>query len=175
MEYGFVDAGAAEDTFAVTSDYADIARNHCAATMLTNALMRCCPAYAGSRGARQVFREIHRIVGNGPVLWLSPRANRYLRRAGLPISCVQVNRRPGRGGCAALLAVMRAALADGRPCAALVAASILHWHWILVLSIEYDHAGDASLLISDGWTPHRVFRYVPDRGSLLMAAVRFDT
>lgn len=163
--YGFTNARPAGRVFAVTGDYAAIARNHCAATMLTNAVAMLCP-----ESLHRSFAEIHRVIGNGPVLRLARPANRYLQQAGVPYICEQYDRHLTEGSPERLAGIAREELLAGRPAALLVAASSLRWHWVLALPGE--ESGEA-LLISDSWHARQVFQYVPDRGSRLMGVCVF--
>lgn len=171
--YGFVDAGPSAQTFAVTGDYADIARNHCAATMLTNVMLQHDGAGAAGPPWRSLFCGVHAAIGNGPVLWIPRRANRYLAANRVPVVCRQVNRhlcetRPDR-----LAAILYEEIAAGRVCGLMVAASALQWHWVLAVSAERNADGTRSFLIADGWHARRMYRYVPDQGSRLMAIATF--
>lgn len=172
-DYGFVDVGPADHVYAVTSDYEDLARNHCAVTMLVNAVISCLGAEPVCQDRRALFVAIHRFVGNGPVLRLQNRANRYFQSAGLPIRCRQVNRRITERRPDRLTDLVQRELAAGRPCALMVAASPLDWHWVLALAAKQDRAGSVLFCIADGWHARRVYWYTPDAGSRLMAIAAF--
>lgn len=168
-----MDAGPADRIYAVTGDYADIARNHCAATMMTNLMLVHYGEDPGCRDRRALFRDIHRFIGNGPVLHIAGRANRYLRENRIPMTCAQRNRHlterdPGR-----LITAAQEELHAGRPCGLLVAASPLQWHWVLAIAAERDTAGATSFRIADGWHAGRVLSYIPDRGARLLGIAIF--
>lgn len=182
-------------SFAVTSDYTAIARNHCAATMLTNAVRLLQPAESLTQDVKALFIAIHQIVGNGPVLHLQRRANRYFDSAHLPIRCEQINRRCIESRPDRLTSLAWSDLADGHPVALLVAASLFRWHWVLALpatSLEpyrqfvsisaashqtsgHDTVSGANgtFLIADSWHAQRIYYYTADQGSRLMAICRF--
>lgn len=171
--YGFIDAGPADRVFVVTGDNADIARNHCAATMLANLMLCRYGEGAVCRNRRELFRGIHRIIGNGPILRLDRRANRYLAGQGVPLVCRQINRRvaeaPDR-----LVQLVQRELDAGRPCGLMVAESLWNWHWVLVLGAKLDPSGAVCFCIADGWHARRVFHYMPDHGSRLLAIATFE-
>lgn len=172
LNYGFTDAGPSDMCYAVTSDYADIARNHCAATMLTNIVLLTGSREQLCQDRRLLFRAIHRFVGNGPVLRLQNKANRYFRDANIPLRCQQVNRGLLAFSPERLAAIAAAEARAGRPCALLVAASPLHWHWVTVVGVSEEMSGCSPLIIADGWHARNVYSYVPDRGARLLAVAR---
>lgn len=167
--YGFVDAGPAGQVFAVTSDYADIARNHCAATMMTNLMLQRYGRAPMCGDRRALFQRIHHFLGNGPVLRIVGKANRYLAQEGISSRCRQWNRHLLEASPERLLRVARYELLAGRPCALLVAAAPFRWHWVLAISMQEERDGAMSLLIADGWHARRIYQYIPDHGSRLMA------
>lgn len=178
QNYGFVDAVPAARRYAITGDYMTIARNHCAATMLTNAVMLLAPTYPKVHDPQALFREIHDFIGNGPVLRLQNKTNRYLMTARLPYTCRQVNRGILESSPARLVSLAHQDLAAGRPAALLVAASPLRWHWVLALPeapTQQAHSlrsADAFTII-DNWHPNCLYHYVPDQGAHLMAICLF--
>lgn len=179
-DYGFRDARPSGRVFAVTGDYASDARNHCAATMLTNLviMLRAADPQLHNQAAvgscnkdmQQTFRNIHAIVGNGPVLHLQNKANRYLRSAGLPYSCEQIDRHLTETSPDRLVQIAQDHMRTGAPVALLVAASPLRWHWVLALP---DYGNDHAFMIHDSWHARQVYHYIPDRGSRLMAICVF--
>lgn len=171
--YGFVDAGPAGRIYAVTSDYDDIARNHCAATMMVNLMLERCGEEQVCRDLRELFWSIHGFIGNGPVLYLARRANRYLVSEGISLICRQTSRRITERYPRRLLDLAHREVTAGRPCALLVAASPLNWHWVLAIGMESNRAGMVRLHIVDGWHARRLYTYVPDQGSRLLAVATF--
>lgn len=172
--YGFIDAGPADQTYVVTADCADLARNHCAATMLTNWVINCCGDDSAEYDRRALFQAVHAFVGNGPILWLERRANRYLRSRHIPYVCTQIGRhlvepRPDR-----LVQIVVRELDAGRPCGLMVAESLISWHWVLAVSAEQGPDGDVAIRIIDGWHARRIFRYIPDQGSRLLGIAIFQ-
>lgn len=171
--YGFKDAGPADRIYVVTGDHADIARNHCAATMLANMMLRCYGKEAVCRDRRELFMGIHRVIGNGPVLWLERRANRYLESQRIPGTCRQINRHLTEMQPDRLVQVALRELGAGRPCGLMVAGSLLDWHWVLALDAGLEPGGTVIFCIADGWHARRVFHYMPDHGSRLLAIATF--
>ena len=60
--------------FAVTSDYAEIAKDHCAPVCLTNLMLvlsrKGHPELLAGGNLNETFRRIHAMTGNGPVMTL---------------------------------------------------------------------------------------------------------
>ena len=89
----------AADRVAITGDYFEIADNHCAAicTMNTMLLMR----QHGKGDIRrhrfgndflEIFKDIHKIVGNGPIIFYKPKFNRYFKSKGSKVHAVPISR-----------------------------------------------------------------------------------
>lgn len=171
IDYGFRDAGKSGQHYSVTSDFSDQARNHCAATMIINTLAVCCPGRLQFMNLSVVFREVHFYIGNGPVLNIARRANRFFRNAQVPLVCRQYTRRPWEVRPDRLVQIGQEEIAKGNALGCLVAAGPLHMHWILAAP---DKAADGSILIIDNWHADRVYRYVPDQGSKLIAVAVFS-
>ena len=136
----------AADRVAITGDYFEIADNHCAAicTMNTMLLMR----QHGKGDIRrhrfgndflEIFKDIHRIVGNGPIIFYKPKFNRYFKSKGSKVHAVPISR-----------------FED-------IENAISHWHWILVIGIRKYMDGSIYLNILDGWNK-RTDRYLRYNG-----------
>lgn len=172
VDYGFRDAGRSGQHYSVTSDFTDQARNHCAATMLLNLLEICCPERLHNLHLSAVFREVHFYIGNGPILYIARRANRLFRNTQVPLVCRQYTRRPWEVRPDRLVQIGREAIANGNALGCLVMAGPLHMHWILAAP---DQDADGSVLIIDNWHADRLYHYVPDKGSKLLAVAVFTS
>lgn len=136
------------ERIAITGDYFEIADNHCAAicTMNTLLLMR----QHGKGDIRrhrfgndflQIFKDIHKIVGNGPIIFYKPKFNRFFRSKGSKVHVVPISS----------FSDIEATIRDKTPVPMMVNAGITHWHWILVVGIRKYMNGDIYLNILDGW------------------------
>ena len=115
-----------------------MAKNHCAAVLLTNLVRYYMDRATIERikaksGSGRVFYDVHEKVGNGPVLRILSRAKRYV----LPLG-YQVDHRKVHD-----LESFRSAVKRGRPCAMLLMAQALEWHWVLVVGVRvYEDGSD---------------------------------
>ena len=154
-------------SFAVTTDYMEEAKNHCAAVTATNLSLILSPP-ANARTAellREIshrsFTSIHSRIGNGPILNLEKRITRYYRDTGIPIRCRKLKN----------VEDISAVLSKGHPAALLLGDSLFRWHWVTVIgSLTYP---DGTVLeIADSW--HRRPRYYrPNYGSRVLGILEF--
>lgn len=201
IDYGFLpdrSAPVPSHPFAVTGDFSGIAKNHCCAVTVTNLVLQ---GFAGPgwkaryHNTEELFRDVHRIVGNGPVFSMK-KANRFLRENRLDGQFLKISKD-----------ALAPALSAGRPAALLVAASLFDWHWVLAVGIVPDpqavspgprHADQAgtvpssaaqntqprrirgtavssafSLRIINNWDRNEWKQYVPGQGAKLLAVWEF--
>lgn len=153
--------------WAVTSDYAALAHNHCAAVCLTNLALYFAAdgpgaAALGLGGKDEVFRAAHRLTGNGPVLTVAGKATRYFAARG----CALRHRRVwGFGG-------LQAAIAARRPCGVLLAGGLADWHWVLAVGWR-QYADGRYLRIVDGWHNTADRFYKLNAKALCVAATQY--
>jgi len=137
-----------EDEIAVTGDYMDIANNHCACicTMNITLLLKKygkgdVPSCSIESDRTEMFKSIHRIVKNGPVIFYKPKLTRYYKRIGSAVRFRPINR----------LEAIEECINEGLPVAMLVNAGLFLWHWIVVIGVRHYENGDIYLNILDGW------------------------
>lgn len=145
---------------AVTGDYFEIADNHCAAICTMNTLLIMRQQNKGDIGRHrfgndylQIFKDIHKIVGNGPIIFYKPKFNRFFKSKGSKLHAVPIS----------TFSQIEAAIRDRVPVPMMVNAGITHWHWILVIGIRKYINGDIYLNILDGWNK-RTDRYLKYTG-----------
>ena len=141
---------------AVTGDYSDIADNHCAAVCAMNMMLILRKFGIGSliqnreeQERRELFKDIHRIVGNGPVIFLKPKLNKIFRSIGAGLKTVPTTDFKDIEKC----------MIENRPVALLVNAGITQWHWITIVGIRKYMDGSIYFNILDGWNK-RTDRYL---------------
>lgn len=116
-------------------DFADIAKNHCHAVCLCNLLTYLFPE-------RQIsFREVHKIVKNGPIFTLR-KAKQLFCRKQLPLTTEKLR----------TVDELKTALSAGNPSMLLIANRLFDWHWILAVGFAESN-GELFLRIADGWHP----------------------
>ncbi len=138
--------GALDREWTVTGDYSRVARNHCAAVLITNLVHYYVDRETKERirqksGSGRLFYDVHEKVGNGPVLRIFSRAKRYVGPMGY-----QIDHRKVKDKESFLSAVRR-----GRPCVMLLMAEALEWHWVLVVGVREYEDGSWYLRLADGW------------------------
>ena len=138
--------GALEREWTVTGDYSRVARNHCAAVLITNLVRYFMDRSSIDRikartDAGKVFYDVHDKVGNGPILRFFSKAKRYVRPMGYQIDHRKVKD----------LETFRDALRRGRPCVMLLMAEALEWHWVLAVGLREYEDGTWYLRLADGW------------------------
>ncbi len=160
----------ADTDWAATFDFNDLAKNHCAATTITNYALWYLREYLGRQDAdgtnasviKQIFTDVHRYIPNGPVLRLKNRAARFFRAAKLPIEVVSIKEE-----------AIQDELDAGNPVAIMVAASVMQWHWVLVVGYIFSEDGTRSYLIEDNWHRRGLYTYRPGIGSRLLDVLAF--
>ncbi len=131
--------------FAVTGDYQEPARNHCAAVCLANAMICLKTDRTVKQEERdRLFRRAYALLGNGPLFTREFRkgTGNALFEAGLPGCRLRPCGSPGE---------VRSCLEKGSPCAVLVMISPLNWHWVLAVGCREYEDGSFYLRICDGW------------------------
>ena len=131
--------------WAVTLDYRNMARNHCAAVFVTNLAL-----YFAELGYKELiinnsisdtFKEIHEIVGDGPVPLLAVKAKVYFARRGYDLGYERVRS----------LKDLKRSIASNHPLGLLLTDGIVHWHWVMVLGWRKYPSHGKYLRIADGW------------------------
>lgn len=176
-DYGFLDPGAVQgrviakkllcspdEVWSVTGDFMSEARNHCAATAVTNFVRlksRALPLRSSGRlnNTRHIFTSAHEIIGNGPVFRLGTRADRYFRENGIPFYCDVVPKKLVRSG--DWFSIIQKETDRGNCCGLLVCAGLFAWHWVLCMGYEQLSDGTNVLLIADNWNRRGVRAYIP--------------
>lgn len=153
-------------SWVVTGDFTDIAKDHCAATAVTNLAM-----YFANRGYtklkkssnRQTFIAVHDIVGNGPVMTIAGKTKEYFSNCGYSLNYKSVSDFDG----------IKSATKKGRPCGILLADGITAWHWIISVGYrEYTNSGNY-IRVMDGWNRDVNRFYKPGSGSLWISATEY--
>lgn len=144
-------------SFVTTNDFKDCAKNHCAATSLTNICI-----YYASKGYKNIikdnylatFKDIHKLVGDGPVFKLSGKAKKYFKNNNLVLHTEKLNN----------LADIKKSIDKGHPVVLLLMDALFNYHWILVFGYSEDY-----LEIIDNWhKDHRFYKL--NKGSKLLSA-----
>lgn len=154
--------------WAVTGDFARMAKNHCAAVAVMNLAL-----YFAENGRpelkkatyKDTFAAVHHIIGNGPVFGITRGAEKYFRGCGCALRA-----RPFSG-----IDGLRAAVSGGHPCALLLADGLFQWHWVLAVGYREYAAGETYLRLVTGWHRRADRFYKPDSGSVVLSAAELWT
>lgn len=162
--------------YAVTGDYADRARNHCACVCCVNVALyfrsreeRKSPAPVrmtreereALKRSRALFRDglferIHASLGNGPVFTIRKAALELLDENGIRAEAFRIRPSDREG--------MIRALDQGIPLALLLRISPFNWHWVLAVGWRIQEEGKFFLEVADSWNP-RSDRFLEMKGS----------
>ncbi len=183
--YGFKPAAALPDnyitdyvlplrgmSFLTTGETMALARNHCAAVCAVN-LLDVLLFQAENRkltlGEQEnLFKAVHRHMGNGPVFRFDTRLNRFLRKE-------PAGRRmpPLSGGRIRGFDEIIRELHEGRPCMLLLAADPLHWHYVLAVGYREYEDGKRYLRIANSWQKSMDCFYPEKGGAVLLNAAAY--
>lgn len=153
--------------WATTGPYSDIARDHCGAVFVTNLAI-----YFANRGfdnllidndRYKTFREIHKIIGNGPVAVVACKARKYFSSRGYSLKYRKVCSFNG----------IQASILNNRPLGILLTNNIASWHWVMAIGWRrYDSEGKY-LRIVDGWNNTSDRFYKINSNSILWSATEY--
>lgn len=162
--------------WAVTSDFSDLAVNHCGAVAVTNlALYFGGNGYwkltggGNSRGGendrdrRKLFSAFHKIVGNGPKITIAGGAKRCFAARGYRLYSRKVKN----------FAALKNAVERGHPCAVLLMANLMEWHWALAVGWREYASGGQYIRLMDGWNRDTDCFYRPGKGAKWVAATEY--
>lgn len=161
--------------YAVTGDYADRARNHCACVCSENLVLyfraqeekRNSSPVRMTREEREtlkrsralfrdaLFERIHSDLGNGPVFSIKRAALRLLSENGILAEAFRIRPSDREG--------IIKALDRGIPLALLLRISPFNWHWVLAVGWRIQKDGAFFLEVADSWNP-RSDRYLEMKG-----------
>lgn len=198
--YGFIDISDMPDgvydsgelscdgiRWAVTSDFSDLAVNHCGAVAVTNLALyfaeKGCTGLTGKdrgtgqRGSgeksgenerkekreRETFRAVHKIVGNGPRITIAGGGKRYFEARGYRLYTRKVKN----------FAALKRTVEKGHPCAVLLMANLMEWHWALAVGWREYACGGKYIRLMDGWNRDADCFYRPGHGARWMAATEY--
>lgn len=154
-------------SWVITSDFADIANDHCGATAVTNlALYFTSKGYSNLKKGnnRDTFIAVHDIVGDGPVMTIADKADTYFFDCGYTLNYESIGTYDS----------LKKAIRKDKPCGILLANGIVDWHWII--GVGYRDYFDESdyIRIMDGWnrTVNRFYRL--NSGSLWISATSYS-
>lgn len=160
----------------VTSDFSDLAVNHCGAVAVTNLELyfarngywkladgEVSQGRENDEDRRTLFCAIHKIVGNGPKITIAGGAKRCFAAKGYRLHARKVKN----------FAALRRAVEKGHPCAVLLMANLMEWHWALAVGWRSYISGGQYIRLMDGWNRDMDCFYQPGHGARWMAATEY--
>lgn len=152
---------------AVTGDFRNIAHNHCGAVCALNiiiVLFQNAPEFLEEKSPAQLFKEVHRIIGNGPTPSIAGGLAKYAKSLGANIR-YQSEIKSFEG--------IKAAIGRGSPCGILLANALADWHWVMCVGYrEYQKEG-GFIRICDGWNRTADRFYKLNSGSAWAAGTEY--
>lgn len=152
----------------ITTGYTnDLAKNHCGATAVTNLAI-----YYDKMGYEmlkindsklETFKEIHKIIGNGPVLTIAQGAKKYFKARGYDLSKSSLNS----------FDEIKIAIDNNQIIGILLSNGIFDWHWVLAIGYREYENGENYLRIINGWNNTSDIFYKINSGALLFSATRY--
>jgi len=156
----------------VTSNFKNIAKNHCAAVAVTNLAMYFykCGYYnlmvdtrRKGRSAYETFVEVHKIVGNGPVVTVAEKAKKYFKSRGYSLKSSSVFS----------IGAVKKAIDKNRPVVTLIANGLFSWHQIICIGYRMYTGGAFYMRVIDGWNNSTNKYYRVYQGSLWMSSTQY--
>lgn len=175
---------ASDIRYAVTGDFMDRARNHCASVCTANLVLyfrnleqagkivknvrRTRGELEAMKKEKALFREAafanaYRALGDGPVFRITKTVLRELSDQGIRAEALGISRKDKSS--------LLQALHEGMPCAVLLRISPFNWHWILAVGYRHYENGRTFLQVSDSWNP-RADRYLELTGGFFPGIIR---
>ncbi len=152
--------------FACTGDFNDIAKNHCGAVCALNIVLILSQKEMLSMGESSLekFREIHKIIGNGPTPSIARGLLKYAQSHGVKLN-YQSDIKSFED--------VKAAIHRGNPCGILLANAVLDWHWVTCVGYREYQNGEKYIRIADGWSKAASRFYKLNTGSAWISATEY--
>ena len=143
-------------------------KNHCGATVGTNIILylshRSHLNFAKEGEEYNVFFEAHSIIGDGPVVFLGSKIEKYFNKKGYILKYKKVKS----------FQEIKKSIKESHPCAILLFTSFKNWHWVLATGWREYESGEKYFQIIDSWDDASRF-YKIDEGSLLISATEYSS
>lgn len=155
-------------SWAVTSDFDDIANNHCGATAVTNLALYFAQTgksnlkINGSK--RDTFVAVHKIIPDGPVMTIADGAKQYFKNRGYTLNYSSAND----------FEAYEKAMRKNSPCGVLLADGIVEWHWVIGIGYRsyYDDLGKYMQIV-DGWNNSSNRYFKMNSGTAWISATKY--
>ncbi len=150
--------------FTVTGDFIDLAKNHCGAVFTTNLFIFLGGLKSlSAEGLLDIFKKVHKIIGNGPVLFLSRKSRRLFYENEISLHYTRIKS----------TSEVKDIIQQNLPSGMLLMKSLFNWHWVMIVGYRAYENGDFYYKIMDGWTRDRERYYRPDSGSKCIMKIKY--
>lgn len=149
--------------WSVTSNFSDVAKNHCGAvTVLNLASYFKQLGYQNLivKGQKSTFKAVHKYVKNGPVLRLFKKAKRYFNTRNYLLTTKRVKN----------FDQIKTSLNNDEPVVILLVNGLFSWHWVLVVGYIQYPDNTYYLQVMDNWYPDINRYYKPYNKAYLVLA-----
>lgn len=150
-----------------TGDTEKFANNHCGATAVTNMAI-----YYNSLGFDnlvvnenkvETFREIHKIIGNGPVISISLGAKKYFKTKGYDLlKSYSISFKE-----------IKKSIDENQILGVLLFNGILNWHWVIAVGYREYENGEKYLQVVNGWENSSSIFFKLNDGVVLVFATKY--
>lgn len=146
--------------WAKTPSYNHFANNHCAAVLVENISIYY--QELNLINFKVDFKDIHNIVGNGPVLFLARKTRRYYQKHHLNLKTKVLFSQ----------SKMKEQLDMKIPIALLLRKSLFDWHWVLAVAyLEIED--DMYFKVANGWVENDMY-YKENESSRIVFVNAFE-
>ncbi|MCL1914790.1 MAG: hypothetical protein FWG10_13175 [Eubacteriaceae bacterium] len=160
-------AHARSTSWATTGSYNAFAKNHCAAVLATNLALYFAhigyPQLKENNTIDATFFSLYKLIGNGPVARLAPKAARYFSGKETILNYKPVHSQK----------LVAEAIDNNRLCSVLISDCLFNWHWVICVGYVRYKSGRFFMQVVDGWNDTVDRYYEPNSGSAWMYATQF--
>jgi hypothetical protein len=134
-------------TWAVMSDYDQIAINHCGATAATNVALYYATTFNSyfkkNNSVYDTFVDLHNRIGNGPTIYatLISGLSGYVSSRGYSLNSLSISG----------FTAIKTATSENRTCLQLMTSSLFSWHWVITNGWREYSSGSKYVRIVTGW------------------------
>ncbi|AVM41800.1 hypothetical protein [Fastidiosipila sanguinis] len=151
-----------------TGETSHLADNHCGAVTTTNMIIYYLNSTQDQKVTKlkafDIFEQVHRFVGNGPVPKLSGKVRKIFHRYYKPVVHKRVRR----------TYEIKQAIDEGEVITLLLMANLFDWHWVLCVGYREYFNGDFYLEVVDAWHNKGKRFYKLKSQAFLVSAVTYD-
>ena len=151
-----------------TGETSHLADNHCGAVTTTNLIIYYLNSTQDQKVTKlkafDIFEQVHRFVGNGPVPKLSGKVRKIFHRYYKPVVHKRVRKSYE----------IKEAIDEGKIVTLLLMANLFDWHWVLCVGYREYFNEDFYLEVVDAWHNNGKRFYKLKSQAFLVSATAYD-